>query len=101
MNDPPATPIVPSGLSTNEETTLSVPGVSVNDIDSNSLTTFVFVDHGIVNVTTGTGATITNNGTGLVRIVGTVAQTNASLAGLTYTPGLNFTGQDTLTVSHQ
>ncbi len=99
VNDPPATPIMPSGLSTNEETTLSVPGVSVNDIDSNSLTTFVFVDHGIVNVTTGTGATITNNGTGVVRIIGTVAQINASLAGLTYTPGLNFTGQDTLTVS--
>ena len=44
------------------------------------------------NTTKGSEATITNNGSTTVQITGTVAQINASLEGLTYTPTLNANG---------
>ena len=45
VNDAP-TATVPSGLSVNEDTALLIPGVSVADVDSPTLVTFVEVTHG-------------------------------------------------------
>ncbi len=45
------------------------------------------------------GPGVTGNGTASVTIVGTAAQINAALVGLTYTGNLNFNGADTLTVA--
>ena len=70
--------------------------MSVSDVDSLSLTTVLEVTHGIINVTTGTGATVGGNGTATITITGTVSQTNAALAGLSYRGNLNFNGEDIL-----
>ena len=44
--------------------------------------------------TPGTGATVSGNGTAAITITGTVSQTNAALAGLSYRGDLNFNGTD-------
>ncbi|MDO8312016.1 MAG: hypothetical protein Q7T25_08760, partial [Sideroxyarcus sp.] len=75
--------------------------ISVNDVDTASLTTIVSVSNGTLAVTAiGHGATITNPGTAAVTIAGTIVQVNAALDGLTYTatPG-TFNGSDTLAVA--
>lgn len=71
--------------------------VTIADSDTLSLTTTLTGNKGTVGVTTGTGAAVTGNGTAVVTITGTVAQINASLAGLTYTA--NTVGAGSLTVA--
>jgi VCBS repeat-containing protein len=95
VNDPPALPS-PKILRIDEDTTLLIPGVSVSDVDSLSLNTFMEVTDGIINVTAGTGAAVGGNGTERITITGTVSQTNAALAGLSYRGNLDFNGADTL-----
>ncbi len=68
-----------------EDTTLPIAGVSVADIDSSALITTLNVSSGILNVTAGAGAVVTDNGSASVSIAGTAAQINAALAGLAYT----------------
>ncbi len=97
MNDAPVN-TVPGGQTVAEDTILPIAGVSVADIDSSALTTTLNVSSGKLNVTAGTGAVVTDNGTASVTITGTAAQINAALAGLAYTGNLNFNGADTLTV---
>ena len=97
VNDAPVN-TVPAAQSVAEDTTLPIAGVSVADIDSSALTTTLNVSSGILNVTAGTGAVVTDNGTASVSIAGTAAQINAALAGLTYTGNPDFNGADTLTV---
>ncbi len=75
--------------------------VSVNDVDAagvNALDVKLDVDHGILTVASGSGATAAGNGTGNVHLTGTFTQVNAALDGLKYTPGANFAGGDTLTI---
>ena len=95
VNDPPIN-TVPGAQTVAEDTTLSIAGVSVADIDSSALTTTLSVAHGILNVT---GPSVTGNGTAIVTITGTAAQINTALAGLAYTGNLNFNGADTITVA--
>jgi len=95
VNDPPQLS-PPKIVRVNEDTTLLIPGMSVSDVDSLSLTTLLEVTDGIINVTAGTGATVGGNGTAAITITGTVSQTNAALAGLSYRGNLNFNGQDNL-----
>jgi hypothetical protein len=97
VNDAPVN-TVPGAQTIAEDTPLAVPGVSVTDVDGDLLTTTVTVTNGIANVTTGTGATITSNGTATVRIAGTAAQINAALAGLIYTPTADYNGAAQITV---
>ena len=97
VNDPPIN-TVPGGQTVAEDTTLSIAGVLVADIDSSALTTTLSVAHGILNVTAGAGV-ITGNGTAIVTIAGTAAAINTALAGLAYTGNLNFNGADTITVA--
>ncbi|HEX2400203.1 MAG TPA: VCBS domain-containing protein, partial [Mycobacterium sp.] len=79
VNDAPIN-TVPGGQTVAEDTTLSIVGVSVADIDSSALTTTLSVAHGILNVTAGPG--VTGNGTASVTIAGTAVQINTALAGL-------------------
>jgi CTP-dependent riboflavin kinase len=97
VNDPPVN-TMPGPLSVNEDTTGPIGGVSVADVDGTSLTTTLTVTSGTLTVATGGGAAIGGNGSGSVTIVGTAAQTNTALAGLSYRGNLNFNGADTLTV---
>ncbi|MDB5944399.1 MAG: hypothetical protein JWQ13_3965, partial [Ramlibacter sp.] len=98
VNDAPVNTVPGAAQSTAEDTPLAISGVTVADIDSGALTSTVSVTNGILNVTTGGGATITNNGTGSVMVAGTAAQINAALAGLTYTNTADYNGAATLTV---
>ncbi|WP_283193223.1 tandem-95 repeat protein [Rhizobium sp. AN80A] len=97
VNDAPVN-TVPGAQTVAEDTPLVVSGVSVADVDGDALTTTVTVTNGIANVTTGTGATIANNGTSTVRLSGTAAQINAALAGLTYTATADYNGAAQLTI---
>jgi hypothetical protein len=71
----------------------------VVDKDNDVLTTTVSVPaaSGVFNVTAGSGATVTGNGTGNVQLVGTPAAINAALNGMTYTYA--GTGSVTLTIA--
>src|SRR5262245_3529296 len=92
----PVTP-VPGAQSVAAAPGLPIAGVSVADVDSNSLTTTLSVSSGTIDVTAGAG--VSGNGTASVTITGTAVQINAALAGLSYTGNLDFNGADTLTVA--
>lgn len=90
---------VPDAQSVDEDTALAIGGVTVIDLDSPTLSTTISVEHGTLNVTAGTGATVGGDGTGSVTLAGTAAQINAALAGLTYKGNPDFNGADTLSVA--
>jgi hypothetical protein len=101
VNDAPVN-TVPGPRTVNEDTALSFTGaslISIQDIDAGAgnVTTTLTASNGTINVTGGAG--VTNNGSKNVSVTGTVAQVNSILAGVTYTPDLNFNGSDQLTVS--
>src|SRR5207344_412345 len=99
VNDNPVN-AVPGAQTVNEDTSLSIAGVSVNDVDGNLSTTKLTVASGTLNVSLAGGATITSgaNGSATMTLSGTQAQINAALASLSYQGNLNFNGSDTLTV---
>ncbi|MBS1154380.1 MAG: type 1 secretion target protein, partial [Proteobacteria bacterium] len=90
---------MPTSLTALEDTGKTISGISVADVDSSNLTTTISVQHGSLSVSAGSGALITGNSTGAVTLVGTAAQINAALAGLSYTGSSNYSGSDTLTVT--
>ena len=98
VNDAP-TQVVPGAQTLAEDTPKAIAGVSVADVDGTPVTTTLSVAHGNLAVTAAPGVTLTGNGTGTVTLVGTPAQINAALAGLTYTNTGDYNGPDTLTVS--
>ncbi|AEG93382.1 Ig-like domain-containing protein [Ramlibacter tataouinensis] len=99
VNDAPVN-TVPGAQSTNEDTPLAIPGISVADMDGAgvNLTTTVSVSNGVVSVASAGGATLSGNGTGSLILSGTAAQINAALAGLSYTNAADYNGVATLTV---
>ena len=84
----------------NEDTVLSIAGVSVNDVDGNLATTQLTVASGTLNVSLAGGATISAgaNGSSTLTLSGTQAQINAALASISYQGNADFNGADTLTV---
>src|SRR5205823_2051060 len=99
VNDAPVN-TVPGGQTVNEDTSLSIAGITVNDVDGNISTTRVTVTNGTLNVSLAGGATISAgaNSSSTLTLSGTQAQINAALASLSYQGSLNFNGSDTLTV---
>ena len=99
MNDGPVN-TVPGAQTVNEDTALSISGVSVNDVDGNLSTTQLTVTNGALNVSLAGGATISAgaNGSSTLTLSGTQAQINAALASISYQGNANFNGADTLTV---
>jgi VCBS repeat-containing protein len=99
VNDGPVN-VVPGAQTVNEDTSLSIGGVSVNDVDGNLATTQLTVGNGAVTVSLAGGATISAgaNGSSTLTLSGTQAQINAALASLSYQGNSNFNGSDTLTV---
>ncbi|MBW4445924.1 MAG: DUF4347 domain-containing protein [Spirirestis rafaelensis WJT71-NPBG6] len=95
----------PGSISVNEDTGINVKGVSINDVDSGSVTATLKVNSGKLTVSTGISGGVTsvnNNGTGEVILSGTLSQINNTLAatnGLTYKGNQDFFGNDTLSVS--
>ena len=99
VNDGPVN-TVPGAQSVNEDTSLSIGGISVNDVDGNLFTTQLTVTNGSLNVGLAGGATISAgaNGSSTLTLSGTQAQINAALASLSYQGNADFNGGDTLTV---
>src|SRR6266850_1348301 len=99
VNDAPVN-TVPGAQAVNEDTALSIAGVSVNDVDGNLSTTRLTVGNGTVNVSLAGGATISAgaNSSSTLTLSGTQAQINAALASISYQGNLNYNGADTLTV---
>ncbi len=99
----PSAPVntAPAAASVAEDAVLAFTGartVSVADTDSASLSVSLTVGQGVLAVPAGAGVTITGSGTGAVTLSGSPAAVNAVLAGLTYTPGANYAGGDTLSI---
>ncbi|CUI72965.1 VCBS domain-containing protein [Achromobacter kerstersii] len=99
-NDAPT--VTPSGPQTvDEDTTLLIPGVTVDDPDSGTglIRVTLTVGHGGLNLTLG-GATVVagalNSRT--VTLQGTKDDLNTALATLAYTPSANYNGDDTLAI---
>src|SRR6185312_14883904 len=99
VNDGPVN-MVPGAQTVNEDTSLSIGGISVNDVDGNLSSTQLTVTNGALNVSLAGGATISAgaNGSSTLTLSGTQAQINAALASLSYQGSADFNGSDTLTV---
>ena len=99
VNDGPVN-TVPGAQTVNEDTSLSIGGISVNDVDGNLSSTQLTVTNGALNVSLAGGATISAgaNGSSTLTLSGTQAQINAALASLAYQGNADFNGGDTLTV---
>jgi VCBS repeat-containing protein len=91
VNDGPSNAI-PGAQSTLEDVALVITGVSVADVDGDTLTTTLSIPGGagVLTVLTGGGAAISANGTNSVVITGSSAQINAALASITYTPTADY-----------
>ncbi|QDT35916.1 cadherin-like domain-containing protein [Stratiformator vulcanicus] len=104
INDAPVN-TVPGTQAVAEETTTTISGISVSDVDAGggTLNTRLQVSNGILNVTLSGSATITAgaDGTGDLTIAGNLADLNATLGSLTYTGDINVVGAaaDSLTVT--
>ncbi len=92
--------MVPGAQLVDEDTLLSISGISVNDTDGNLSTVQLSVTNGTLNVTLSGAATISAgaNGSSTLTLSGSQADINATLASLTYQGNLNYNGADTLTV---
>jgi hypothetical protein len=75
--------------------------ITVEDVDAagSDLTTTLTSTNGLLSVTPVTGATITGNGTNNLVVTGTVAEINAVLNGLTFTPADGFDGSANITIA--
>lgn len=107
-NAPPAVTLPPGPLSANEETNLTITGITVTDPDAGSAPVTVVLSalHGTIvirnDVVNGvTSGQILNNGTASVTLTGSLAAINttlASLNGVVYRGFTDFFGVDTFTV---
>ena len=99
VNDAPVNS-VPGAQSVNEDTPLSIAGISISDVDGNLATTQLTVANGTLNVslTGGAGIIAGANSSNTLTLSGTQAQINAALATLSYQGNLNFNGLETLQI---
>ncbi|WP_250530149.1 VCBS domain-containing protein [Caballeronia sp. ATUFL_F1_KS4A] len=102
QNDAPVNTLpgtTPSGL---EDTTLSLAGITVSDVDAGSgaLQVTLNVLHGTLSLPAlPAGVTETGERTATLTLTGTLASLNSALANLQYLGQANFNGPDTLTVT--
>jgi hypothetical protein len=92
--------IVPATVQTAyENVNQAISGISTaSGLSGNSVLT-LGVSHGKLTVGTTKGLTVTGNGTGALKLVGTAASLNAALATLVYRGSLNYFGSDALSVA--
>jgi large repetitive protein len=99
VNDAPVVSAPSDPLSVAEDVDLAITGLSVGDIDSNTLTVTLEASNGTLTLGTTTGLGVTGEGTVTLTLSGAAADINTALATLLYRGGLNFSGSDTLTVT--
>lgn len=97
-NDAPAV-AVPAAQTAYEDVDKAISGITVGDQDGGSLSVKLAVRHGTLTLAKTTGLTAIGNGTGALKLSGSIADLNASLARLTYRGGLNYGGADTLSIT--
>ncbi|WP_169816637.1 DUF4347 domain-containing protein [Rhodovibrio salinarum] len=92
---------VPGAQTATDGQALALGGISVADADSANVTTTVAVPggDGTFQASASGGATLTGAGTNSLQIAGTVADVNTTLASLTYSPAVDATGTQTITVT--
>ena len=75
--------------------------LSVSDADAGSGTIRIRLsaDHGTLTFSSTTGVTVIGNGTGVVKLIGTLSAINAALDGLTYQGEAGYVGADALTIT--
>ncbi|HEX9985260.1 MAG TPA: cadherin domain-containing protein, partial [Thermoanaerobaculia bacterium] len=105
VNDAPVN-TVPGAQVTNEDTPVTINGISIADVEAGAGLGTVQVTLATVNGTMTLGSTaglsfIIGDGTADANLVftGTVANVNAALAGLIYTPLPNYSGADQITLT--
>ena len=104
VNDAP-TLQVPGHQTTPEDTAKAISGITVADVDADALggvQLTLGVGHGNLHVTTSGAANVTGDDSGSVTITGLVADVNATVASLNYTPAQDFntsTTPESLTVN--
>lgn len=106
LNDAPVHTLPASPVSGDEDTDITITGISIADPDALTpgtsgaqvLTTTLSVNNGTLTVTAGTGSATVSGSGASVTIEGSVDEINAALATLTYTGVANFNGDDTLTI---
>jgi hypothetical protein len=99
LNSAPVNTLPGSALAA-EDTTASIPGLSVSDADANLSSVSLSVTNGVVTVSLDGGAAVSAgaNASASVTLTGTQAQLNAALATLTYRGSADFNGADALAV---
>ena len=95
---------VPGSQSINEDTTLTFSAangnqISISDDSGETPTVIISVTNGTLATSGAGSATITNDGSAMVTLSGSVTDINAALDGLQYTPTSNWNGSDTFTIT--
>lgn len=94
---------VPSVVSVAQNGTLAFNSgnlITVSDTPGSTEQLTLGVQHGTLSLGSTTGLTVTGNGTASVVLTGSLADVNAAMATLTYTPTVSYTGSDTLSLSN-
>jgi FG-GAP-like repeat len=105
INDAPVVSVANSSQVGAEDTDLSITGLSIVDPDlaGGSIEATLAVGHGTLNVSTvANGASVSDNNSGSVRLTGTLAKINTTLAtadAIVYHPTQDYHGSDTLSVT--
>ena len=104
VNDAPTATNLSAAETYTEETPLNLIDIVVSDVDSASITaTLTLSNNGAAgSLNTGTSGAVTstyNTGTGVWSASGALANVNTLLAGLTFTPALNFNSDFTIATS--
>ncbi|MCX5861799.1 MAG: hypothetical protein NTW27_06720, partial [Deltaproteobacteria bacterium] len=95
--DPTITAPATFPVVTGSPTTITGISVADPDIGSTNMAVTLSVSHGVLNVATSTN--VTGNGTSTLIINDTLANVNARLSGLQYTPTSTYSGSDTLKIT--
>ena len=105
VNDAPVN-IVPGGQTTTSGgafvfSTANGNAVSISDPDAGSgiMRVRLSAGHGTLTLVPAEGVTVTGDGTGIVKITGTLSAINAALNGLSYRSDEGYTGSDGLTIT--
>lgn len=93
-NDDPVI-TAPASDTTAEDTLLSIVGLSIADTEGDSVTVILNASG---TLTVASSGTVTGNGSGTVSVSGTVAEVNTALAGLSFLPEVDFTGDTDITI---
>jgi VCBS repeat-containing protein len=103
VNDAPTATNLSAGETYTEDTPLDLTDIVVSDVDSANVTvTLTLSNTAAGSLNTGTSGAVTstyNAGTGVWTASGAIADVNVLLAGLTFTPALNFNSNFTIATS--